>query len=264
MTGVQLHNITRNFQRPAPHAVLRALDLTVTPGELLGLVGPSGCGKTTLLRIIAGLDQGFGGTLTWTSGERPKTAMVFQEPRLVPWLSLLDNLLLVTDQARRAEAMALLAEVGLAGHETAFPAQLSGGMQRRAALARALLADPDLLLLDEPFISLDGASAAQMRRLLTTYWQKRGITILLVTHDLPEAIELATRIVTLSPEQGRITADISIPLSYPRRETDPAIVEILSQLRPATRDWPPTAEPPAPTYRSNARSRLRAFSRSTA
>lgn len=263
MTGVRLHNITRDFQRPAPHVVLRGLDLIVTPGELLGLIGPSGCGKTTLLRIIAGLDHGFGGALTWSSDKRPKTAMVFQEPRLVPWLSIVDNLLLVTDKEQRAEAMTLLAEVGLAGHETAFPAQLSGGMQRRAALARALLAAPDLLLLDEPFISLDDASAAHMRRLLTTHWQKRGITIFLVTHDLREAVELATRIVVLSPQQGRITTDVNVPLPYPRQGTDPAIDEILEQLRPATRDWPPEVEPSTAPYRSNARSRLRALSRST-
>ena len=268
MSGLQLQGITREFARPAAHAVLRSIDLTVAPGELLGLVGPSGSGKTTLLRIIAGLDQTFGGTLLWPDGHRPKTAMVFQEPRLVPWLSILDNLLLVAGEEHLAEAKTVLAEVELGGSEHAFPAQLSGGMQRRASLARALLAKPALLLLDEPFISLDAACAGRMRKLVTTYWQKHGITILLVTHDLREAIELSTRIVALSPAEGRLMTDRPILLPYPRQNTDPAIEQILESLRPLTQDWPQPATtdqtPAAPSYFSRARSRFLALSRSMA
>lgn len=274
MSGLQLHGITREFARPAPHAVLRGIDLTVAPGELLGLVGPSGSGKTTLLRIIAGLDQTFGGKLLWPDGHRPKTAMVFQEPRLVPWLSVLDNLLLVVGEEQLAEAKTVLSEVELGGSEHAFPAQLSGGMQRRVSLARALLAKPALLLLDEPFISLDAACAGRMRKLLMSYWQKHDITILLVTHDLREAIELSTRIVALSPAEGRLLTDLPIPLPYPRDSTDAAVEQILESLRPVTQGWPKPADPHttghsgdtpvAASYFSRARSRFLALSRSIA
>jgi ABC-type nitrate/sulfonate/bicarbonate transport system ATPase subunit len=274
MKGFQLQGITRDFARPTPHAVLRGIDLTVAPGELLSLVGPSGSGKTTLLRIIAGLDRSFGGKLIWPDGLRPTIAMVFQEPRLVPWLSILDNLLLVAGGASRDEAMAALAEVELAGSEHAFPAQLSGGMQRRASLARALLTRPALLLLDEPFISLDAACAGRMRRLLATYWQKHGVTIVLVTHDLREAVELSTRVVALSPQEGRLMKDTPIPLPHPR--ADATIDEVLVSLQPITEDWPQPTEPSgSASERSNgavsqtshfsrARSRFLALSRSTA
>lgn len=271
MIGLQLQGITRGFARPAPHAVLRGIDLTVAQGELLSLVGPSGSGKTTLLRIIAGLDQTFGGQLQWPDGLRPQIAMVFQEPRLVPWLSVLDNLLLVAGDGRRAEAMALLADVELGGSEHAFPAQLSGGMQRRASLARALLTKPAMLLLDEPFISLDAACASRMRRLLAAYWQEHGTTILLVTHDLREAVELSTRIVALSPSEGRLMTDLPIPLSYPRNDTDAAVEKILDILRPVTQGWPQPDNSQATerkndtsavsSYFSKARSRFLALSR---
>jgi ABC-type nitrate/sulfonate/bicarbonate transport system ATPase subunit len=274
MKGFELQGITRDFARPAPHAVLRGIDLTVNSGELLSLVGPSGSGKTTLLRIIAGLDRTFGGKLIWPDGQRPTTAMVFQEPRLVPWLSILDNLLLVAGNIARDEAIAALADVELAGSEHALPAQLSGGMQRRASLARALLTRPALLLLDEPFISLDAACAGRMRRLLATYWQKQGVTIVLVTHDLREAAELSTRIVALSPQEGRLIKDISIPLPYPR--ADAAVDRVLQSLQPVTVDWPQPTEPSnSASERSNgtlsqsshfsrARSRFLALSRSIA
>lgn len=275
MKGLRLQGITRDFARPTPHAVLRGVDLTVRPGELLSLVGPSGSGKTTLLRIIAGLDHAFGGQLTWTDGRRPRTAMVFQEARLVPWLSILDNLLLVAGNAQVDAAMAALADVELGGSERAFPGQLSGGMQRRASLARALLAQPDLLLLDEPFISLDTACAGRMRRLLTNYWQKHGTTILLVTHDLREAVELSTRIVALSREKGRLTTDIPNPLPYPRDRTDAALDQMIDGLQQITGRLPTgsSAEgvpapgedvPPTKSYFSRARSRFLALSRSSA
>nr|WP_298683520.1 ABC transporter ATP-binding protein [uncultured Dongia sp.] len=274
MKGFELQGITRDFAHPTPHAVLRGIDLTVTAGELLSLVGPSGSGKTTLLRIIAGLDRVFGGKLIWPDGRRPTTAMVFQEPRLVPWLSILDNLLLVAGEASRDEATVALAEVELAGSEHAFPGQLSGGMQRRASLARALLTRPALLLLDEPFISLDAACAGRMRRLLATYWQKHGVTIVLVTHDLREAVELSTRIVALSPQEGRLMKEVPLPLPRPR--ADAAIDEALAGLRALTDGWPQPSDSSdsasarcGPTtaqtsHFSRARSRFLALSRSIA
>jgi ABC-type nitrate/sulfonate/bicarbonate transport system ATPase subunit len=272
--GFELQGVTRDFARPTPHPVLRGIDLNVMPGELLSLVGPSGSGKTTLLRIIAGLDRSYGGKLVWSDGQRPTTAMVFQEPRLVPWLSILDNLRLVAGDSSRDEVSAALADVELADSEQAFPAQLSGGMQRRASLARALLTRPALLLLDEPFISLDTACAGRMRRLLATYWQRHGVTIVLVTHDLREAVELSTRIVALSPQEGRLIKDVPIPLPWPR--ADAAVSDVLSGLQPLANDWPqPTdvadsaskrsdAGIPQATYFNRARSRFRALSRSIA
>src|SRR5262249_7339117 len=154
------------------------------------------------------------GTVRWHGDGCPRLGVVFQEPRLVPWLSILDNLLLVGGSDERARA--LLAEVKLAGSEDALPGQLSGGMQRRAALARALLVKPDFLILDEPLISLDTALAERMRHLINTYWREHRTTTMLVTHNLPEAAELSTRILLLSPSEGRLVADCALPPPNPR------------------------------------------------
>jgi ABC-type nitrate/sulfonate/bicarbonate transport system ATPase subunit len=238
MTGLVLSGVTRDFAEPASRHVLRGIDLTIAAGEFVSLVGPSGAGKTTLLRIIAGLDRAHAGAVRWESGGRPRLAMVFQEPRLVPWLSILDNLLLVSGPEKADRARALLAEVELSGNEHALPGQLSGGMQRRVALARALLVEPDFLMLDEPLISLDVALAERMRRLLNAYWRERRTTILLVTHNLAEAAELSTRILILSPSEGRIVADCGLPPPTPRLPNDRAISAVLEELRRMTHSWP--------------------------
>jgi len=248
MIGLSLAGITRRFPGPSSRPVLDGIDLTVAPGAFLAVIGPSGVGKTTLLRIVAGLDHGFTGSIAWSEARRPRIGMVFQEARLVPWLSIIDNLLLVADESARGDAMALLAEVELAGCETALPTQLSGGMQRRAALARALLAKPDLLLLDEPLISLDRACAARLRARLAAYWNARRPTVLLVTHDLQEAVELADRIVALAPDSGRIVLDRPIHLPMPRDPAHPAVAALLGDLRDLARDWPmPPARAPDAT-----------------
>jgi ABC-type nitrate/sulfonate/bicarbonate transport system ATPase subunit len=183
--------------------------------------------------------------------------MVFQEPRLVPWLSIIDNLLLIAAPGARDEAMALLDLVELQGSENALPRQLSGGMQRRAALARALLAKPDLLLLDEPLISLDSTRAERLRARLVAYWQAEKPTVIMVTHDFAEAVELCSRVIALAPESGRIALDRSIPLPHPRRMTEPAETALLAELRDLARDWPepaPVAEGAAEQHREgNAR-----------
>ena len=238
MIGLRLKAVTRRFQTPVPRSVLNGIDLDVAPGEFVGLVGPSGVGKTTLLRIIAGLDRGFEGGLTWSTSRRPSIGMVFQEPRLVPWLNIIDNLLLTADPSARSAATALLADVELTGSETSFPSQLSGGMQRRAALARALLAKPDLLLLDEPLASLDTACAARIRSRLIEYWKTYQPTILLVTHDLAEAVALSNRIIALAPTTGRLAVDRRIPLPYPRLPSDAAVISTLNDLHDLSRDWP--------------------------
>ena len=244
MTGLVLKGITRDFDHPAPRRVLDGIDLWIAKGEFVSLVGPSGTGKTTLLRIIAGLDAGYGGNLTW-QGCRPRLGVVFQEPRLVPWLDILDNLLLVSGPEAIGEARALLQVVELAGCEAALPGQLSGGMQRRAALARALLIKPDFLMLDEPLISLDAALAERMRSLLNEFWRAHRMTTLLITHNLSEAAELSSRILILSPTERRLVADCALPPPDPRLRDDPAVAAALEKLRRMTHSWPKPAAIPA-------------------
>jgi ABC-type nitrate/sulfonate/bicarbonate transport system ATPase subunit len=246
MTGLVLSGIARDFAEPASRHVLRGIDLAIAQGEFVSLVGPSGAGKTTLLRIIAGLDPVHAGSVIWQSEGRPRLGAVFQEPRLVPWLSIRDNLLLVSGADHAQRARAFLAEVELAGNEDALPGQLSGGMQRRAALARALLVKPDFLMLDEPLMSLDTALAERMRRLLNDYWREHRTTTLLVTHNLQEAAELSTRVLILSPSEGRIVADCALPPPDPRLRNDRAVSAVLEELCRMTHAWPPPDPVAAP------------------
>lgn len=182
--------------------VLGPMSLDLGAGDTLALTGPSGIGKSTLLRIIAGLDADFRGTL-----ERPeRIAMVFQEPTLLPWRRALDNLTLTTGVSR-AEAEAALAEVGLQGMGGHFPGQMSLGQQRRLALARAFAAKPDLLLMDEPFVSLDEARAQEMYALFEALRARDPVTTILVTHDRAEARRLADRVVRLDGSPAMIVAD---------------------------------------------------------
>jgi ABC-type nitrate/sulfonate/bicarbonate transport system ATPase subunit len=223
---IAVSDLTRRFPGPPAHLALDQLDLTVEPGEFLCLVGPSGSGKTTLLRILAGLDRGFTGRVSLPPGLH--AAIVFQEPRLMPWLTVLENLLLVApsgadDAAARKRALALLQEVDVACFADAYPGQLSGGMQRRVALARALLVAPELLLMDEPFVSLDMPTASYLRALVTRLWRSRGMTSIFVTHDLREAMVLATRILFLTRSPGRAALDWRPDLPPPGERSAPEI-----------------------------------------
>jgi len=194
---------------------VRGLKFTVATGESVALFGPSGCGKTTTLNIVAGLDRHFRGQISFPGGEPggPRLAFVFQEPRLLPWRTLAANVDLVLPPDRRGGAATQdwLARMGLADAANRFPEEVSIGMQRRAALARAFAVEPDLLLLDEPFVSLDAALAQRLRRLLAGTLADRPGAVLLVTHDLREAIELADRILFLSPAPTHVLAEVTVP-----------------------------------------------------
>lgn len=205
---------------------LAPLDLTIAPGLTTALIGPSGCGKSTLLRLIAGLDAPSGGRVT-IDGRPPaetcrdgEVALAFQDPSLLPWLDLRRNVALSRRLAKKPADPALVARliglVGLAGFETSRPASLSGGMRQRAAIARALAAEPRLLLLDEPFGAVDELTRRQLARELPPLWQARGATVLLVTHSVEEAVLLADRVLVLSPRPARIVDDIHVPLPRPR------------------------------------------------
>lgn len=205
---------------------LAELAFTVPKGEFTCILGPSGCGKTTLLSLIAGLDRDFTGHIAREGGGR--LGMVFQTPRLMPWLSVRENvcLALPPSEAEAGRAEAILREMQLGDFLDAFPSRLSGGQQRRVALARAFVSEPDLLLLDEPFQSLDTPTAEQLRELLVTMWMRRRPTILFVTHDLREALSLADRVLFFSASPGRVM--LELPLSMPRpRHPDSATVEAM-------------------------------------
>ena len=187
--------------------ILRDVAFTLRQGEVCALLGPSGCGKTTLLRIVARLDTAFEGRLVLPS--RNKTGMVFQEPRLLPWRSVAQNLRLVGASSDNDLAEIVVA-LRLSRHLDHFPGELSLGLARRVAIARAFAVKPDLLLLDEPFVSLDAALAARLREELLALVLKRKATTLIVTHDVEEAIAIADRILVLSAAPGRLIADRTI------------------------------------------------------
>lgn len=205
-------------------AVLENIRLSLGSGEFVAVFGPSGCGKTTLLNIVAGLDQNFTGFVNLNhAGPRPRVGYVFQTARLLPWLTVEDNIRLVLsprDDGADARVSRVLREVDLEDLRAVYPNRLSVGMSRRVALARAFVVAPDILLMDEPFVSLDEATATRLRGLLLTMLSQRPATVLFVTHDLAEAIFLADRIVFLSAAPARIVADVSVDIPREHRTKD--------------------------------------------
>ncbi|MDO9458418.1 ABC transporter ATP-binding protein [Nocardioides sp.] len=223
--AVRVEGLHRSFNKTG--GVLNGLDLEIAPGEFVALIGRSGSGKSTLLRALAGLDRGVDG---WGRISVPdKVSMVFQDSRLLPWRRVLDNVVLglggrdAKDRGRKA-----LAEVGLAGRERAWAHQLSGGEAQRAALARSLVRDPQLLLADEPFGALDALTRLNMHTLLRELCERHRPSVLLVTHDVDEAIVLADRVIVL--DGGVIQSDVRIDLGSRRDPADPRFAALRRQL----------------------------------
>ena len=234
--GLRVAIARKAFEKP-PNLVLEGIEFRVAPGEFVAIVGPSGAGKSTLLNIVAGLDRRYEGRVESSgpseAGERePRIGYVFQAPRLMPWLSALDNVRLVLppDSTSADTAREVLREVGLEGYEDAYPGQLSGGMQRRVALARAFGVNPALLLMDEPFGSLDEPLAWRLREHLQTLWLHRRSMVLFVTHNLEEALSLADRVLFLSPRPARVVWEQNVDLPRPRGRDDPGVERLRVEL----------------------------------
>jgi sulfonate transport system ATP-binding protein len=220
---VQVSNLVRSFGR-GPN-ILDGLDLTIRAGEFVALLGRSGSGKSTLLRTLAGLDKAPAGTVTVPT----ERAVVFQEPRLIPWKRVWANVALgLRRPDTRERAVAALSEVGLSHRLEAWPLTLSGGEAQRAALARALVREPKLLLLDEPFAALDALTRLKTQSLVASLWRAHRPAVLLVTHDVDEALLLADRVLVL--DQGRIGFDLHVNLERPRRHAQPAFATLRSHL----------------------------------
>lgn len=220
------------------HKAIEQIDLQVDEHEIIALVGTSGCGKSTLLRIVSGLEQPSSGKVLLqgqaVTGPSADIAMVFQEPRLMPWLSVHENIRLVLLDLPQAEQQSriddALAKVGLSAFRDALPRQLSGGMAQRAAIARALVRQPGILLLDEPFSALDNFTRAGLQRHLLELWQSARFTLIFVTHDIEEAVVLADRIVILRGTPGRVHQELQVELPHPRSRTDTELLKIKNQV----------------------------------
>ncbi len=231
---LRISDISKRFE--APHggvtSALDGVDLSVGRGEIIGIVGTSGCGKSTLLRIVGGLDVPSAGTVEIdgraVAGPNPQVGFIFQEPRLMPWLTVRQNaefgLAALPRAERAALSSAVLARVGLGGFADALPQQLSGGMAQRAAIARALVTRPSVLLLDEPFSALDAFTRISLQDHLLEIWREDGPTMLFVTHDIEEALVLSDRIEVMRGRPGRIHREYAVDFPRPRRRSDPALL----------------------------------------
>ncbi len=232
MSKLSIEGVSRVFPGPKGGEGTRALEpieLAVADGEFIAILGPSGCGKSTLLRIVAGLDRPSGGRVLLdgepVSGPGADRGMVFQSYTLFPWLTVRDNIAfgLREKGVRAAEVAERVAyfvdKVGLGGFEGHYPKMLSGGMQQRTALARALANDPKILLLDEPFGALDHQTRSLMQELLLQIWEADRKTVLFVTHDIEEAVYMANRVLVMTARPGRIKSDLAISIPHPRPYT---------------------------------------------
>ncbi len=238
---VTIRNLSKSYTlRGRRLDVLQGVSNQIRAGESLAIVGASGSGKTTLLRVLAGLEEADRGDVLIDSspvrGVGGDRAVIFQEPRLLPWLSVLDNVAfpLENRRLRKSEAKVIARHyvklVGLADFADAFPSQLSGGMAQRVGIARALAVKPEILLLDEPFGALDAMTKITMQEELARIWREERVTMVLVTHDLEEAVYLADRVLILPKEKGGRTREIEVNLPRPRNRSEPGFVRLREQL----------------------------------
>ncbi|MGA1180442.1 MAG: ABC transporter ATP-binding protein [Marivivens sp.] len=236
---ISLKGVSKSF-KDGQVLALDNLTLDIGPGEFVSVVGPSGCGKTTLLRMIDGLIAPDRGEVL-IKGRPPMPtqdiAMVFQSARLLPWRTVAGNIEFVlglrghSQQLRRSRALALLGAVGLREFAEAYPHELSGGMQQRVGLARALAVEPEVLLMDEPFAALDAMTRETLRSEVLRLWDRRRMAVVFVTHDIDEAIILSQRIVVMRPRPGRMDAIVNVDLPEPRWQTDPRGLPAFAELR---------------------------------
>lgn len=231
---LSIENISKFFtSKDGQKQVLDGINLDVGEGEFIVIIGPSGCGKSTLLKIVAGLDTDIHGTITLegkpVDGPSKTRGFIFQEHRLFPWLTVEENVaadLPLKETGVKARVKELIELVKLEGFEHSYPKQLSGGMSQRVAIARSLLRNPKLLLLDEPFGALDAFTRTHMQDALLDIWRHNGTTMLFVTHDIDEAVFLANRIVILEPRPGHIKHMVTVDLPYPRNRLSPSFQEL--------------------------------------
>ena len=266
--GIRIRNVSKRYaQQDEANGTLLVLDdisLDIAQGEFVSVLGASGCGKSTLLRLVAGLDSDYRGEIR-VDGERVRDTslergIVFQDHRLFPWLTASQNILaalrnapLSTQQKREAVAEHV-ALVGLEGFEHAYPHQLSGGMAQRVAIARGLVNRPRVLLLDEPFGALDALTRGRLQNELQRIWQHERITMILVTHDVDEAIYLGDRVVTMAPRPGRVKRIAHVDLPRPRERSDARFVRLREQILADFSDQPAPADhtTPGSGLRANA------------
>ncbi|OUL92337.1 ABC transporter ATP-binding protein [Paraburkholderia hospita] len=266
--GIRIRNVSKRYaQQDEANGTLLVLDdisLDIAQGEFVSVLGASGCGKSTLLRLVAGLDRDYRGDIR-VDGERVRDTslergIVFQDHRLFPWLTASQNILaalrnapLSTQQKREAVAEHV-ALVGLEGFEHAYPHQLSGGMAQRVAIARGLVNRPRVLLLDEPFGALDALTRGRLQNELQRIWQHERITMILVTHDVDEAIYLGDRVVTMAPRPGRVKRIAHVDLPRPRERSDARFVRLREQILADFTDRPAPADhdTPGSGLRANA------------
>jgi NitT/TauT family transport system ATP-binding protein len=224
---IEIRGVHKEFVKGERRVLaLEEIDLTVDQREFVAILGPSGCGKSTLLNMVAGFDRPTRGSVK-VEGEEivepsPRRCVVFQEPALFPWLTVMDNVVFGPKNRRqpvaeyRPRAAQIIEQVGLRGFEASYPAELSGGMRQRVGIARVLIMDPRVLLMDEPFGSLDAQTRTLMQELLLALWERHQQTVLFITHDIEEALLLADRVCVMTARPGRIKKSIQVPMPRPR------------------------------------------------